>query len=180
MIMITKTMITLFVEENNPLTPNFYNYLINNLQFHQLTCPCGHSGCLSIHGYYNRSIKLPEGKVTFRICRVICEHCGHTHSILLSSMVPYSQVSTADHIAIIDNYINHNSKDTVMNSNPYIDESCYRYIIRNYLKYWCEKLRSERLSLSPICQLIQSCFAYFSRQFMQIKITPNIIFLNTT
>ena len=173
-------MITLFVEEYNPLTPNFYNDLVSNLQFHQLTCPCGHSGGVSVHGYYNRSIKLPSGKAIFRICRVICEHCGHTHAILLSSMVPYSQVSTSDHIDIIDNYSNHNSQDSVMNSNPCIDESCYRYIIRCYLRYWNEKLRSERLSLSPICLLIRSCFAYFSRQFMQIKNTPNILFLNTT
>ena len=173
-------MITLFVEEYNPLTPNFYNNLISNLQFHQLTCPCGHSGGLSVHGYYNRSIKLPNGKVTFRICRVICEHCGHTHAILLSSMVPYSQVSTSNHISIIDNYNQGTSQKTLMNTIPCIDESCYRYIIRNYLKYWCEKLRSERLSLSPIQQLISSCFALFSWQFMQIKKTPNILFLNTT
>ena len=99
-------MITLFVEENNPLTPNFYNDLINSLQFHQLKCPCGHSGCLSVHSYYNQSIKLPYGKVTFRICPVIYEHCGHTHAILLSSMVPYSQVSTSNQISIINNYSN--------------------------------------------------------------------------
>lgn len=175
-----KAMITLLIEENNPLTPNFYNNLISNLQFHQLTCPCGHSGGLSVHGYYNRSIKLSSGKTTFRICRVICEHCGHTHAILLSSMVPYSQVSTSDHITIIDNYNNHNSQDSIMNSNPYIDESCIRYIIRCYRMYWHEKLRSERLSLSPVLQLIASCFSHFSRQFMQIKNTPNILFLNTT
>ena len=63
-----KTMITLFVEENNPLTPNFYNEMINNLQFHQLTCPCGHSGCLSVHGYYHRHIKASSGRLLFRIC----------------------------------------------------------------------------------------------------------------
>ena len=173
-------MITLFVEENNPLTPNFYNYLISNLQFHQFTCPCGHSGCLSIHGYYNRSIKLSSGKLTFRICRVICEQCGHTHAILLSSMVPYSQISLSDHISIIDNYNNHNSQNSVMNSNPFIDESCYRYIIRCYLKYWQEKIRSERISFSRINKLISSCFAHFSRQFMQIKNVSNTLFLNTT
>lgn len=173
-------MITLLVEENNPLTPNFYNDLISNLQFHQLTCPCGHSGCLSVHGYYNRSIKLPQGKVTFRICRVICEHCGHTHAILLSSMVPYSQVSTADHISIINNYNQGSSQDSVMNVNPCVDESCYRYIIRCYLRHWHERLLAERISLSLFKQLIKSCFAHFSRQFMQIKSTPNILFLNTT
>lgn len=173
-------MITLFVEENNPLTPNFYNDLINSLQFHQLKCPCGHSGCLSVHGYYNRSIKLPYGKVTFRICRVICEHCGHTHAILLSSMVPYSQVSTSDQISIINNYSNDVSQERVMNNNPYIDESCYRYIIKCYLRYWQERLRSERLSLLPAELLIKSCFSHFSRHFMQIKNTPNILFINTT
>ncbi|MEG1958176.1 MAG: hypothetical protein RR071_10665, partial [Lachnospiraceae bacterium] len=60
-------MITLFVEENNPLTPYFYNNLISSLQFHRLTCTCGHSGCLSIHGYYNRSLKVSDTKVVFRI-----------------------------------------------------------------------------------------------------------------
>ena len=108
-------MITLFVEENNPLTPNFYNNLIHNLPLHQLTCPCGHSGCLSIHGYYNRSIKLPDGKTVFRICRVKCECCGHTHAILLSSMVPYSQVVISDHISIIYNYNNNISQDSEQN-----------------------------------------------------------------
>ena len=180
MTMITKAMITLLVEENNPLTPNFYNNLISNLQFHQLTCPCGCSGCLSVHGYYNRSIKLPTGKVTFRICRVICEHCGHTHALLLSSMVPYSQFSTTDHVSIINNYNNNTSQHSLMNSNPCIDENCYRYIIRCYRKYWHDKLVSERIPLTSFSHLIKSCFAYFSRQFMQIKNTPNILFLNTT
>ena len=90
-------MITLFVEENNPITSNFYNKTINNLQFHQLTCPCGHSGCLSVHGYYRRSVKTPAGKLTLRICRVKCQCCGHTHAILLSSMVPHSQVLLNDY-----------------------------------------------------------------------------------
>ena len=180
MTMITKAMITLFVEENNPLTPNFYNNLISNLQFHQLTCPCEPSGCLSVHGYYNRSVKLPEGKVTFRICRVICEHCGHTHAILLSSMVPYSQVSTSDHISVINNYNQGATQETIMNANPCIDESCIRYIIRCYRMYWHEKLVSERIPLDSFRHLIKSCFTHFSRQFMQIKNIPNILFLNTT
>ena len=173
-------MITLFVEENNPLTPNFYNELINSLQFHQLICPCGHSGCLSIHGYYYRSIKTPSGKVRFRICRVICQCCGHTHAILLSSMIPYSQMTVSDQIAVINNYETGQSQNSVMNSNPYIDESCYRYVIRNYRKHWREKLFSERLKLHPVAALVQSCFLHFSQQFMQIKNISNIIFVNTT
>ncbi len=175
-----KTMITLFVEENNPLTPNFYNKILNSLQFHQLTCPCGHSGCLSVHGYYKRSLKTPDGRLEFRICRVICECCGHTHAILLSSMVPYSQVSLSDHISIISNYECGQSQDSVMDSNPLIDEGSYRYVIKCYKRKWRERLRSEHILLAPMHKLIYSCFAFFSRQFMQIKNTPNIIFSNTT
>ena len=173
-------MITLFVEKNNPLTPNFYNDVINNLQFHKLTCPCGHSGCLSIHGYYQRSVKSSSGKLVFNICRVKCECCGHTHAILLSSMVPYSQVSISDQISIINNYLNDIPQGSVMNATPSIDESCFRHVIRAYRKYWHEKLLSERISLTPVCQLIKSCFAHFSYQFMQIKNTVNILLLNTT
>lgn len=173
-------MITLFVEENNPITSNFYNKTINNLQFHQLTCPCGHSGCLSVHGYYHRCVKTPSGKLSFKICRVICECCAHTHALLLSSMVPHSQVSLNDHISIINNYENGTSQNSVMNSNPSIDESNYRYIIRCYKRYWREKLLSECIPLTPALNLINSCFVHFSYQFMQIKNTPNILFLNTT
>lgn len=173
-------MITLFVEENNPITSNFYNKTINNLQFHQLTCPCGHSGCLCVHGYYHRFVKTSSGKLKFRICRVLCECCGHTHALLLSSMVPHSQISLNDHISIINNYENDSSQNSVMNSNPYIDESNYRYIIRCYKLYWREKLLSERILLMPALNLINSCFVHFSHQFMQIKNTPNILFSNTT
>lgn len=173
-------MITLFVEENNPLTPNFYNSLINNLQIHQLTCPCGHSGCLSVHGYYHRYIKTSSGKVCFRICRVKCECCRHTHAILLSSMIPHSQISLKDHISIIHNYEQHQSQKPVMNNCPSIDESCIHAIIRKYLLYWKQKLLSEKIIFSSVLTLVSSCFSHFNRQFMQIKRTPNILFLNTT
>ena len=172
-------MITLFVEENNPLTPNFYNNCINSLQFHQLTCPCGHSGCLSVHGYYHRYIKTPDGKKLFRICRVICECCGHTHAILLSSMVPHSQVSFQDHISVIHNFENHLPQDSIMNTCPSIDESCIHFIIRKYLLFWKQKLLCEKISINSR-HLISSCFSVFSRQFMQIKNIPNILLVNTT
>ena len=103
-----------------------------------------------------------------------------THAILLSSMVPYSQVSTNDQISIINNYLNNLSQDSVMNDNPFIDESCFRYVIKNYLKYWHEKLLSGSIKFSSFHPFVRSCFSFFSYQFMQIKNTPNILFLNTT
>lgn len=50
-------MITITVPFDNPLNQKTYENLINTLQFHQLQCTCGHSGCLTIHGYYPRSLK---------------------------------------------------------------------------------------------------------------------------
>lgn len=173
-------MITLFAEENKPLTPEYYNELISELQICLLPCTCGHTGGLTVHAYYKRSVKLNGDKITFRICRVKCEYCGHTHALLLSSMIPYSQISTADHVSIINNYTNNLPLDSVMNNNPAIDEGNCRYIIKSYLRHWKEKLLSEGIKLISIQDLIKACFKAFSRQFMQIKTTSNILFLNTT
>lgn len=171
-------MITLFVEEYNPLTPNFYNKIINQLQFHQLTCTCGHSGCLSVHGYYHRSIKTPIGKSKFRICRVICSCCGHTHAILLSSMVPYSQIPLDAHISVLSDFENDNISAETLNNNPSVDESNLRHIIRQYVKHWKQRLTSAEITFSH--KLVSSCFSHYHRQFMQIKSTSNILFFNTT
>lgn len=173
-------MITLFVEENNPLSQKIYNDLIFHLQFHQLTCTCGHSGCLSVHAYYKRSIKTSEGIIRLTICRVRCSCCGRTHALLPSSIVPYSQVSLKDHTTIITNYNDHISQSSLMDSSPLIDESSIRYIIRQYLHFWKQKLLSEKVSLVPADTLVPACFSFFSRQFMQIKSTPNILFRSPT
>ena len=175
-----KIMITIFVKENNPLTPVFYNNLINSLQFHRLTCTCGHSACLSIHGYYTRSLKTPEGIIPFRICRVICSCCHHTHALLPSSMVPYSQISLSEHVEIISCHQQKQGWEILMNRNPSIDESNCRYIIRSFLKHWKQRLLSEKITLSDRATLVYDCFLAFIRQFMQIHCTPNILFINTT
>lgn len=171
-------MITLFVEESNPLTPNFYNKLIINLQFHRLTCTCSLSGCLSVHGYYNRSMKISDEKLTFRICRVRCSYCGRTHALLLSSMVPYSQISLQDHTAVITAYEEGRLAVEVMERTPSIDESNLHYILSSYKKHWKQRLLAFGIKLSK--KLSTSCFLFYHRQFMLIKNTPNILFLNTT
>ncbi len=173
-------MITLFVEDCKPLTPTFYNSIISNLQFHQLTCPCGHSGCLSVHAYYTRYIKTPQGKLPFRICRVICDTCGKTHALLLSSMVPYSQLSLSDHVSIIVAYEHDAPIASLLKNNSCIDESTIRYVIHNYRKYWKQRLLSYAISIRDISCLIKQCFHNYFRQFMQIKRATNYLFLDTT
>ena len=172
-------MITLNTIINNTLTQKIYNQLIADLQFHQLTCTCGHSGSLSVHAYYVRSVKVPEGKLRLRICRVICSCCGRTHALLPASIVPYSQIPLPEQVEIISAYETSDSPETIMDTNPSIDESNCAYIIRQYLRHWKQCLLSERIEIRDT-SLVSRCFTAFFRQFMQIKNTPNILFLNTT
>lgn len=172
-------MITLNTDINNTLTQKTYNQLIANLQFHRLTCTCGHSGSLSVHAYYIRSLKVPEGILRLRICRLVCSCCGRTHALLPSVIVPYSQIPLQEQVEIISAYETSGSSDPVMSRNPSIDESNCAYIIRQYYRHWKQRLLSERIDICDI-SLVSRCFTAFFRQFMQIKSTPNVLFFNTT
>lgn len=173
-------MITVSVDFCKPISQNFYDDVINSLQFHRLTCPCGHSGCLTIHGYYNRTVKTGNSDIRLHVCRVICSQCGGTHALLLSSIVPYSQVSLPDQVSILEHAQSDRDFSSVMDSTPSIDESCVRSVIRRFRWHWEQRLLSEGLLLSLSMNFIACCFHAFRRQFMQIKSTPNILFLTPT
>ena len=173
-------MITIFVRDCNQISQSFYDSVIYDLQFHQLTCSCGHSACLSVHGYYRRTVKLPSGPVRLRICRVKCSQCGATHAILLSSMVPYSQISLSDQQRICNDYEEGRRASSVCEINPSIDENNVKSVLRNYRRCWREKLRSLRIQLFPLESLIRSCFSDYSSQFMQIHRQANKLFFYPT
>lgn len=173
-------MITIFTDNCNPISQNLYDNIINDLQFHQLSCDCGHFSCLTIHGYYKRSIKSEDSFLRLRICRLKCSFCNKTHALLLSSIVPYSQVSFSDHISIISSHERLEGFDSFMDSHSSIDENNIRYILRQYHLHWFHRLLSISLILSTSFSFIQGCFSNYSRQFMQIKRTPNILFLKPT
>lgn len=173
-------MITLIFEESNTLNQKIYNELIDNLQLHQLTCCCGHSSCLTIHGYYKRKIKTSNGKDPLLVCRVICSECNLTHALLPSCIVPYSQIPLSIQVNIITASENELSLAPIMEETPSVDESdCFR-VLKRYKQVWKQKLLSENISLSNIKELVLSCFKHYSRQFMQIRCTTNILFLETT
>lgn len=177
---IYNAMITILVQDCNLISQSFYDSVINRIQFHQLTCTCGHSACMTIHGYYLRSIKLPNGTSRLRICRVRCSECGRTHALLLSSIVPYSQIRICDQQQICIAYEHHLSTASACDSNPEIDENNVKSVLRNYCRCWREMLRSLRISLSSLITLITSCFADYSAQFMQIHRGFNRLFSYTT
>ena len=173
-------MITLSVDLCNPISQDFYDNTIYNLQFHQLVCSCGHRGTLTIHGYYYRLIKCGDSTISLRICRVICSACGHTHALLLSSIIPYSQVSTSEQISVICHSETDSDFNDIMDNTPSIDESCIRDIIRRFRLHWQQRLLSENLFPISDMTFINSCFSAFDRQFMQVKRTTNILFLIPT
>ena len=173
-------MITLLVEENNPLSQSFYDYCINSLQFHQLTCSCGRSGCLNIHGYYQRKVKTQDGSFILTVCRVICSECGRTHAILPSSIVPYSQIPLSCCCQIISDFNNGNDINSACEDYPDVDENNVKSVISRFLKHWKQRLISENIHLFPLRALIHACFSHYSTQFMQIKRTVNLLHLKTT
>lgn len=173
-------MITIPTDNCNPISQNFYDNILHSLQRHQLTCSCGHSGCLSNHGYYNRDVKSEDTSITLRICRVICSLCKITHALLLSAIVPYSQISFQEQVNIIECHNRSEGFTSIMEAHPSIDESNIRYVIKQYLYHWFERLLAASLSLCPSTAFVDRCFSNFNRQFMQIKRTPNILFLKPT
>ena len=97
-------MITIKTENYNLISQDFYNKTIDSLDLNLISCACGHSGCLIRHGSYKRSIQLADRILSLSVVRVYCKICGHPHALLLSSMVPDSQIPLALHVRLIQAY----------------------------------------------------------------------------
>lgn len=156
------------------LNQDYYDEFIDNLNLNSLTCPndgCGHHDFVR-HGYYERTIKFKDYSVRLRILRVKCKACGSTHAILLDCMVPYSQLSLdIQKIIIACDHIK--DFEDCMDSNTKLDESTFYYVRNQYRKHWKQRLLSMAISLTD--NLVEKCFSYFSRQFMQIHCMRNIL-----
>lgn len=173
-------MITLLVDNRTPITQKTYDDVINSTDFCRIPCTCGHSGCLSIHGYYDRSVKSGDSVLLLHVCRVICRECGHTHALLPSSVVPYSMITLADQVDIIEHSESDSDFSAVMDDTPSIDESSVRSVIRRFRRHWKQRLLSENIHSTDISVLIRNCFSSFRQQFMQVKCTLNILFITPT
>ena len=173
-------MILISVSDYNQFSQDYYDSVINSLQFHRLTCSCGHSACLSIHAYYTRGVFLPNGVYQLRICRVRCSECGRTHALLLSSLVPYDRISLSDQHTVVCAYEEGTDRNAVCEQNPSIDENNVKFIIARYTGFWVQRLLAESIRLAGIPTLIRSCLSFYSMQFMQIRRTAAALFPLTT
>jgi hypothetical protein len=48
------------------------------------------------------------------------------------------------------------------------------------VKFWRERLLTERISLRSLPELISACFSHYSTQFMQIRNTCNKLISSST
>lgn len=173
-------MITVKTENYNLISQDFYNKTIDSLDLNLISCVCGHSGCLICYGSYRRSIQLADRVLSLSVTRVYCKACGHTHALLLSSMVPYSQAPLVLHVRLVHAYEQGTGFRNILAEQYLVDENNLKSIIRNYRFHWKQRLLSMRFPLPDIPSLISGCFSLFSRQFMQIKSTSNKLFILPT
>lgn len=173
-------MITVQTENYNHISQDFYNKTIDSLDLNLISCTCGHSGCLIRYGSYRRNIQLADEVLSLVVVRVYCKACRHTHALLLSSMVPYSQIPFILHVRLIHSYERRIGFQDILTDQYCVDENNLKSIIRNYRLHWKQRILSMRLPLPDIAGLVSRCFSCFSRQFMQIKTTPNKLFILPT
>ena len=175
-------MITIEIPDmaSRTISQRAYDNLIASLKLPDIQCPCGHRGGLIHHGSYERTVKAPDGGLRLRICRVKCTFCGHTHAILPSLVIPYSQIPIKEQVDIIHSYEQKLEYSEILSSNFTIDENNIQSIILRYRRFWHQALHLFHLPLYPISELIKQCFCTFKKQFMQIKNIPNSFITITT
>lgn len=144
---------------------NSVDELINSYYFECATvdlslyaCPnCNHFDTMEHHAYYTRTIRINGIKYKIRILRVKCKHCGKTHAVLPSFIIPYIQTSLNDAFVIINKY--KNNDDLIINED---------YRIINSYKLWLNRLRSVFLSLkNKIETILLTCINKFQMYFLQ-------------
>ena len=149
---------------------------MESIESSQLSCTCGRSGTLILYGSYHRDVKTDGTLCRLKIRRVLCRSCNRSHALLPSDLVPYSRIPLEDQAAVAEAYEGGTDPSAILETNPELDERTPFKLIRRYLAFWRERLRSERILLRPLSALTQQCLSLFGKQFMQIKNTPNILF----
>ena len=169
----SKTMITVLIDDCNDFSQPSYDSALGCLQLHRVECSCGRKGCLIRHGHYRRRVKYFSRLLNITIQRVLCTECGITHALIPSPLVPYSQVTLDDQLEILRRHESRDSVEAVMEQNLLIDENSIKYIIRQFRRHWKQRILSLGLCLTDT--LTVPCLQAFSRQFMQVHRTLNIL-----
>jgi len=174
----TRLMITVLFPFDKPFSKDRYYLFLQSLNIFTVECTCHKKGCLIFYGWYKRTVKLQSQTIELSVQRVLCKECGRTHALIPSVLVPYSQIPLKVQQEILILAETGLPYSDALDRNPQIDENNVKHIIRQYKKHWKERLLSICLSIHD--RLTIPCLSAFSRQFMQIHKTPNILFAPPT
>ena len=96
-------------------------------------------------------------------------------------MVPYCQAPLHVQADIINAFeLCKGFLPEILEDNPLIDMNYVYRLCAAYRRFWKERIRSEGIPWRPLDELVAGCFKHYRRQFMQIKNTPNILFVPPT
>lgn len=165
-------MIQFLFKNINILNQINYDTSIENLPINTVRCPkCHQKQGYIWFGTYKRHIFQILVLMPICIRRVKCKHCGATHALLPSCIVPYSRISLNDQIEFILSKSINDAQDIFISKN--LDESHYHYVRNQYNNHWKQRLLSASIIIGD--ELIDKCFSFYNRMFMQIKSTSNIL-----
>ena len=154
-------MIILFPSVDNPVSQSFYDRAVSSVDFSSISCDCClHDHCFEKYGFYFRSF-ISSTSIRLRIQRIRCRHCGRTHAILLSSMVPYSAHSIEIHIAVASMPV----RDVLERFQELYSDTAHS-IRRRFRKYWKDLIH---ICDAAADHIASSCLLRFGRQFMQCR-----------
>lgn len=162
-------MVTIKTEKINIISQNIYDSYVENINIFAITCTCGCKGAMKKYGHYTRSVRFKGCKITLCIQRIRCSVCGRTHSILLSVIVPYSQIPLADQIQIVLHRSSREMIEKILGGNYLIDDSEVYRILRNYDSYWLNRLIAAGVDMLSE-HITERCIELYGRQFMQIHL----------
>lgn len=148
----------------NDLSQVYYDQVVLGLDRSLIQCPdCKQLG-FYVNSYYEHSFKLAGSpdKTVILIMQVICKTCGKTHAVLLSSMIPWSQISLQDTLIILK--LEPSSPGT--ENNPLISHEDRVRLRRAFRLFWKERLKAFNISIDD--SLSNTCIFHHHRQFMQI------------
>ena len=167
------TMIIVLTTMIANITNIYYQNLMAGIDPHDLICPCCKNKGMNYFGRYQRMIKngVYHETLELNICRVICRNpeCHRTHALLPSSIVPYSRISMAETIDII-NVQSDQDISKVLENNHCVEYDEVLTTIKNFKKKWRLRLADIGVALGEE-GFFEKCISIFGVHFMQIPET---------
>lgn len=143
--------------ENNDNIQNKYDNSLKELEIKSMKCSCGLKGQYIKHSSYKRTFKVNGRKRCIYIQRIYCKHCGRTHAILPSFLVPYKRNTLKQLIEDFELFLSSE------NSNEKLTPEEKRNVPN--FKKWKNILISMDINLNKIIDDIKKIIVFCAKHF---------------